>query len=54
MVASFLDSGAVVQIIGTIAGDDTVLAILRERTPQDAVLNGLASLFPDIRSKYIR
>ena len=54
MVAAFLDSGAVVQIIGTIAGDDTVLAILRERTPQDAVLNGLASLFPDIRSKYIR
>ncbi len=54
MVASFLDTGAVVQIIGTIAGDDTVLAILRERTPQDAVLNGLSNLFPDIRSKYIR
>ena len=54
MVASFLDTGAMVQIIGTIAGDDTVLAILRERTPQDAVLNGLSNLFPDIRSKYIR
>ena len=53
-IAWNIDNSDVPEILGTIAGDDTVLAILRERTPQDAVLNGLASLFPDIRSKYIR
>ena len=53
-IAWNIDNSDIPQIIGTIAGDDTVLAILRERTPQDAVLNGLSNLFPDIRSKYIR
>ena len=54
MVASFLDSGAVAQVVGTIAGDDTVLVILRERTSQENVLNALSTLFPGIRGKYIR
>ena len=52
-VAILIDHQVLSPIIGTIAGDDTILLILRfGSTPAD-VLEALIPLFPDIKTRFI-
>ena len=48
VIAARIDGRNLPAIIGTIAGDDTILAVLREGAAQEAALNQLEDLFPGI------
>lgn len=50
-IASAIDNIGAYQIIGTIAGDDTILIIPREGTTKKDVINFLARLIPEIIEK---
>ncbi len=50
-VASIIDSYELHEIIGTIAGDDTILLICREDISNDDLLTALDNIIPDIKSK---
>lgn len=50
-IASAIDHMGAYQIIGTIAGDDTILIIPREGTTNQDVINILAELIPEITEK---
>ena len=52
-VAVLIDNHIVGPVLGTIAGDDTILLILREGSTSDGVLDALTSLFPEIKNRYI-
>lgn len=52
-VASLIDHQAVFPVIGTIAGDDTILLILREGSAPNAVLLALSPLFPEIKNRLV-
>ena len=52
-VASLIDHQAVFPVIGTIAGDDTILLILREGSAPQAVLLALSPLFPEIKNRLV-
>lgn len=45
-IAAEIDSKATETIIGTVAGDDTVLLILREGISRQTVLNSLSQIIP--------
>jgi transcriptional regulator of arginine metabolism len=47
-IASAIDNMGSYQVIGTIAGDDTILIIPREGTTKEDVKNMLARLIPEI------
>ena len=49
-IAYDIDNGNIHEIIGTIAGDDTILIVLDERTPRQLVVDELAGLFPAVKS----
>jgi len=48
-VAAIIDSKNVEELMGTIAGDDTLLLILRDENSQDKIIDKLELLFPKIR-----
>ncbi len=52
-VAILIDHQVLFPVIGTIAGDDTILLILREGSAPDAVLNALTPLFPEIKNRLV-
>jgi transcriptional regulator of arginine metabolism len=52
-VAALIDSRSVSPIIGTIAGDDTILLIGRVDSTQEDVLHALTSIFPEIKDRVI-
>ena len=52
-VAILIDNHLVFPVIGTIAGDDTILLILRNGATPDDVLDALTPLFPDIKNRMI-
>ena len=52
-VAVLIDNQMVFPVLGTIAGDDTILLILREGSTPEGVLDALSNLFPDIQNRYI-
>lgn len=45
MIASIIDGAAFKSVIGTIAGDDTVLIIVREGNSHEAVVEELSKMF---------
>lgn len=47
-IASAIDNMGIWQIIGTIAGDDTILVIPREGTTREEVKNSLSRLIPEV------
>ncbi len=49
-MASEIDARKLTGIIGTVAGDDTVLLVLAEGTERQTVIDALATLFPAIKS----
>ena len=53
-VAIVIDSQMVFPVLGTIAGDDTILLILREGSVADEVLDALTPLFPEIKNRYVQ
>lgn len=53
-IASAIDTNAMCNaIMGTIAGDDTVLVILRSADGYDAAIDALSSAIPNIKNKII-
>jgi Arginine repressor, C-terminal domain. len=40
-------------VIGTIAGDDTILLVVRAGVPSDDVLDALTPLFPEIKNRLV-
>ena len=52
-VAVLIDNHMVFPILGTIAGDDTILLILRDGSTPEGVLDALSLLFPDSKNRFI-
>ena len=52
-IAVLIDNHMVFPVIGTIAGDDTILVILREGSTSDDVLDALTPLFPEIKNRLV-
>jgi transcriptional regulator of arginine metabolism len=52
-VAILIDNHLVFPVIGTIAGDDTILLILRDGATHEDVLDALTPLFPEIKNRYV-
>ncbi|MDD4109895.1 MAG: ArgR family transcriptional regulator [Prolixibacteraceae bacterium] len=50
-IAAVLDSANQYEILGTIAGDDTILIVRRENTTQNDLLNALVSIMPKLKNK---
>ena len=53
-VAVLIDNHMVHSVLGTIAGDDTILLILREGSTPEVVLDALTPLFPEIKNRYVQ
>lgn len=49
-VAYDIDTHNLTEILGTIAGDDTILLVLREGCTRSSVVNALSLLIPNIQS----
>ncbi len=47
-IAGDIDANAPAEIMGTIAGDDTILLILRERVTRDQVIKALSHFIPSL------
>lgn len=52
-VAALIDTQAIRPIIGTIAGDDTILLVIRVDATQEDVLNALIRIFPEIKNRIV-
>lgn len=50
-VATYIDSSRLIEIAGTVAGDDTIMVIPREGYSQQEILRALGSVIPGIESK---
>ncbi len=50
-IASVIDSHGPYEILGTVAGDDTILIISREGISKTDVVNALSLFIPDIKEK---
>jgi len=50
-VATYIDRSQLVEIAGTVAGDDTILVIPREGYTQKDILRALGSVIPDLECK---
>ena len=53
-VAVLIDNHMVHSVLGTIAGDDTILLILREGSTPEVVLDALTPLFPEIKNRFVQ
>ena len=53
MVGAVVDNHTYPDLMGTIAGDDTLLLILRQDAPHDGFLDFLAGFIPGIENKYL-
>lgn len=53
MIASIIDEGHLSEVMGTLAGDDTVLLVLREGVSRDGVARSLADIFKSIERKRV-
>lgn len=53
MIASIIDEGHLSAVMGTLAGDDTILLVLREGFSHDGVAVSLGGIFKGIDSKRV-
>jgi arginine repressor len=53
MIASVIDGSSMDQIMGSIAGDDTIMMALRKKCSEDDFFESLCDLFKDVESKRI-
>jgi transcriptional regulator of arginine metabolism len=51
-IAAVIDSAGQWEILGTIAGDDTILIVRREGTTNNDLKNALISIIPKLRNKF--
>lgn len=51
-IAAVIDSARQWEILGTIAGDDTILIIRREGTTNNDLINALVSIIPKLKNKF--
>ena len=47
-IAYNIDAGDTPEILGTIAGDDTIFIVIREGVNYKKVINSLSNIIPDI------
>lgn len=52
-IASLIDESSPYEILGTIAGDDTIFLVLREGVEKTDVIGFLEKIMPNARSKFI-
>lgn len=52
-VATYLDRHPLAPVMGTVAGDDTVIIATRKGYNEDQILDALTKILPDIRDRYI-
>lgn len=52
-IASLMDRHNLPGVMGTVAGDDTVLIILKEHTGSEIVIEAMGAFLPDIRTHLI-
>ena len=52
-VATFLDRHPLPPVMGTVAGDDTVIIATRKGYSEDQILDSLSKILPDIRDRYV-
>lgn len=52
-VATYLDRHPSAPVMGTVAGDDTVILAIRRGFSDDQILQALSKIFPDIRERFI-
>ena len=52
-VATYLDRHPLDPVMGTVAGDDTVIIATRKGYNEDQILDALTKILPDIRDRYI-
>ena len=52
-VATYLDRHPLAPVMGTVAGDDTVMLAIRRGFNDDQILQALSKILPDIRDRYI-
>ena len=50
-IASIIDNSSPFEIVGTIAGDDTILIIPHENVSEKDVINALVLIIPELKSK---
>lgn len=50
-IASTIDSTAIYEILGTVAGDDTIIVIPREGARKNDIVNALLMNFPEVKDK---
>ena len=53
MIASIIDEGHLPEVMGTLAGDDTILLVLREGFAHDDVAGSLANIFKGVGGKRV-
>lgn len=53
MIASIIDEGRLSEVMGTLAGDDTILLVLREGFSHDDVAESLGGMFKGIDNKRV-
>lgn len=52
-VATFLDRHPLAPVMGTVAGDDTLILAIRKGYNEDQILEAMSRILPDIRDRYI-
>ena len=53
MIASIIDEGHLPEVMGTLAGDDTILLVLREGFRHEDVTLSLSEIFKGIETKRV-
>jgi transcriptional regulator of arginine metabolism len=48
-IAYNIDNSAIPEIIGTIAGDDTIFIVIKQGTREEQVIDGLSMVIPNIK-----
>ena len=52
-IAYNIDNSDISQILGTIAGDDTIFLVKKKGTTEEEIINALAEVIPDVHHKYV-
>ena len=52
-IAYNIDNSDIPQILGTIAGDDTIFLVKKKGTTEEEIINALAEVIPDVHHKYV-
>ena len=51
-IAYNIDNGHIDEILGTIAGDDTIFIVIKEGVTQDQVIKGLSTIVPGMEAEF--